>query len=128
VTYWSVDQAGNAEQPQTASVNVGPLDTTASVQMVQHDVLLNRFTGKDTGSITLTNTSGVALAAPLQLKLSNLTAGVTLDNATGMDSGAPYITLPGGIDAGATVTVSLSFTGPPRTSVGYTPLLFKGNF
>jgi hypothetical protein len=128
LTYWSVDKAGNTEAARTLTLKIGPPDVSASVQMTQQGATLNRATGKYVGSVTLTNASGAALSGPLQLKLNGLTAGLTLDNASGMDGGAPYVTLAGPLNAGATVSVPLTFTNPARSVVAYTPALYKGNF
>ncbi|CAN7591580.1 hypothetical protein LJR289_004279 [Pseudoduganella sp. LjRoot289] len=76
----------------------------------------------------VSNTSGAALAGPLQLKLSDLAAGITLDNATGTDAGAPYITVSGPLNTGASISVPLTFSNPARAVVGYTPVLYQGNF
>jgi hypothetical protein len=127
-TYWSVDKSGNAEQPRSLTVNIGPLDVSASVQLTQQGATLNRATGKYVGSVTVTNNSGATLAGPLLLKLSGLTAGITLDNASGTNGGYPYISLAGPIAAGATVSVPLTFTNPSRALVSYTPVLYKGTF
>jgi len=128
LTYWSVDRVGNVEQAHTAYLNIGPIDVSASVQMTQQGATLNRITGKYVGSVTVTNTSAAALAGPLQLKLSALTTGLTLDNASGTDAGAPYVTIAGPLNAGAAISVPLTFTNPPRALVTYTPVLYQGIF
>jgi hypothetical protein len=110
------------------SVQAAAQDVSASVKMTQQGATLNRATGKYVGSVTLANTSGAALGGPLQLKLNGLTAGLTLDNASGINGGAPYITLPGPLDAGATVSVPLTFTNPARSVIAYTPALYQGSF
>ena len=106
----------------------GPLNVSGLVQLTQHGALYNRVNGKYTGSVAITNTSGAALAGPLQLKLRNLTAGLTLDNASGTDAGAPYVTVAGPLNAGAAMNVPLTFSGPARSMVSYTPVLYQGNF
>ena len=106
----------------------GPVDVGASVKMTQQGALYNRVTGKYAGSLTITNTSGAALAGPLQLKLDKLTGGLTLDNASGASAGAPYVSLSGSLNAGATITVPLTFSGPAKSVVGYTPVLYQGSF
>ena len=128
VAYWSVDKAGNAEQPRSVAVNIGPIDVGASVQLVQYGASLNRATGKFVGSVTVTNTSGASLSGPLQLTLSGLDSSITLDNASGTYGGAPYVTLAGPLAAGASVSVPLTFTNPSRTAVVYTSALYQGNF
>jgi hypothetical protein len=95
--------------------------------MTQQGATLNRATGKYVGGLTVTNTSGAALSAPLQLKLGGLTNGVTLDNASGSSGGYPYVTLTGSLAAGASVTVPLTFSNPARSVIGYTPMFFEGS-
>ncbi|WP_395401788.1 hypothetical protein ACHMW6_27855 [Pseudoduganella sp. UC29_106] len=109
-------------------MNIGPFDVSGSVKLTQQGATLNRSAGKYVGSLTVTNTSGVALTGPLQLKLNGLTSGVTLDNASGTDGGMPYITLSAPLNAGATVNVPLTFTNPSRGLVSYTPAVYKGTF
>jgi hypothetical protein len=128
VAYWSLDSAGNVEGPRQLAVNIGAADVSASVKMTQQGATLNRTTGKYVGGVTITNTSGGALAAPLWLKLKGLTGGITLDNASGTDGGVPYVVLSGLLDAGATITVPLTFTNPARAMVTYTPALLKPSF
>ena len=128
VDYWSVDQAGNAEAPRTLTVNIGPIDLTASVKFTQNGATLNRSTGKYVGSVTVANNTAATLSGPLQVMLGNLTSGVTLDNASGNSGGAPYVTLTGPIGPGASVSVPLTFSNPGRAVIGYTPSLFLGNF
>lgn len=128
VAYWSVDQAGNVEQARTISVNIGPIDLSASVKLVQVGATLNRATGKYVGSVTVTNNTGATLNSPLKLKLGDLSSGVTLDNAVGVTGGAPYVSLPGSLSPGASINLPLTFSNPARAVVGYAPSLFQGNF
>ena len=129
---YSQDSAADGTVAKVAvtalAVGAGPQDVSASVQMTQQGATFNRVTGKYVGSVTVSNTSGAALAGPLQLKLNALTSGLTLDNASGIDAGAPYITVPGPLNAGATVSVPLTLTNPARTVVSYTPVFYQGNF
>ncbi|MEO7577838.1 MAG: discoidin domain-containing protein, partial [Massilia sp.] len=128
VSYWSVDQAGNVEAARTLAINIGPVDLGASVQMTQKSATLNRATGKYTGGVIITNTSGAPLEGPLKLKLSNMASGLVLDNATGVDgSGAPYVGLSGVLAAGASVTVNLVFSNPNRVPIGYATQFFRGD-
>jgi hypothetical protein len=128
VTYWSADQAGNVEAPRSLTFNIGPIDVSASVQMTQLGTVYNRRAGRHIGGITVTNTSGAPLTGPLHLKLNGLAAEFTLDNASGMHGGVPYVTLPSTLNPGASITLPLTFNGPVRSTVSYTPMLLKGNF
>lgn len=104
-------------------------DVTASVKIARSGFTLNRATGKYSGTVTITNTSGQALAGPLHLRLDGLTAGVTLDNRSGTQDGAPYITLPAtGLAAGASATVSTVFANPQKLVINYTSAFVSGSF
>ncbi len=117
--------------PVVVSLNLAPAyaDVTASVKIVPGTLGYNRVTGKFSGNVTFTNTSGGALSGPLQYVLQGLPAGVTLDNRSGAFNGAPYVTLPGTTLApGATVTVALTFTNPSKTNITFTSKLYSGTF
>jgi len=105
-------------------------DVTSSVSITSTGLTYSRVSKQYSGTLTITNTSGSTLAAPLQLVLSNLTAGDTLANATGTGSAGPYITaLPSGsLAAGAPVQVTIRITAPQSTSPTFTPLVFSGTF
>ncbi|WP_312515715.1 ExeM/NucH family extracellular endonuclease [Massilia sp.] len=116
--------------PLVVSLNLTPAfsDVTGSVKVAIGGMTLNRVTGKYSGSVTITNTGGAALAGPLQLVLQGLPEGVLLDNRSGMQGGAPYLTLPAGLAAGATVTINTTFTNAAKRSITYTPQLVSGSF
>jgi len=116
--------------PVVVSLNLAPatFDVTASVKITRGALTVNRATGKYTGVITVTNTSGAALAGPLHYRLDGLTAGITLDNPSGSQNGAPYVTLPGGLAAGASVMVTTTFTNPSKAAIGYSAALISGTF
>jgi hypothetical protein len=105
-----------------------PADVSAGITFTRLGATLNRATGKYVGSVAIANPGSIALAAPLALKLTGLTAGVTLDNASGSHAGAPYIRLDGALAAGASITVPLTFTNPSRSVIGYTPQLVQGTY
>jgi predicted extracellular nuclease len=117
--------------PIVVSLNLAPTmaDVTGAVKIAQSGLTVNRLTGKYTGTVSFTNTSGASINGPLQFKLHGLPAGVTLDNRSGEDGGVPYITLPNAsIAAGATVSVSTVFANPSKVSIVYTPKLYSGTF
>jgi predicted extracellular nuclease len=117
--------------PVIVSLNLAPVlaDVSASVKAVQSGYTVNRITSKYSGTVTFTNVSGAALNGPLQFLLQGLPAGVTLDNKSGTRDGAPYVTLPdASIAAGASVTVSVTFSNPNKVAISYTPKLYSGSF
>jgi predicted extracellular nuclease len=117
--------------PVVVSLNLAATftDVTASTTIARSGIALNRVTGKYTGTVKVTNSSGAAINGPLHLVLQGLPAGVTLDGKSGEQGGAPYLTLPGtSLGAGASVTVTTTFTNPSKTSIGYTAKLINGTF
>ena len=104
-------------------------DVTSGFAVARSGLVQNRITGKITGTVTLTNMSGVAKSGPFLFQLANLTPGVTLDNATGMKDGFPYIALNNtAIAAGAKISFSVVYTNPTRNGLSYTPKFFSGNY
>jgi predicted extracellular nuclease len=128
--YNALPYRASDHDPVVISLNLAPayVDVTASVQKVSSGLVFNRATQLFTGTITLVNKSGTALNGPLQLSLASLTSGVTLVNATGSKNGAPYITVNGGLSAGASVTVPVSFSNPAKVGLTYTAKVYSGNF
>jgi predicted extracellular nuclease len=117
--------------PVVVSLNLAPafVDVTASVKIAVNGVVWNRVTGKFSGTVSFTNTSGKEINGPLQFVLQGLGSGITLDNKSGDLNGSPYITLPNAsLAAGATVTVTTTFTNPSKATVTYSPMLYSGNF
>jgi len=105
-------------------------DVSSLVRVTTTGFLFSRSSHLYTGAMTVTNTSAQPLSGPLQVVLTNLTAGVTLANATGSALGAPYITLPGvsTLNPGQSATVSLQFGNPANTLIDFTPVTFSGSF
>ncbi len=103
------------------------LDVTASVNATSSGVVMNRATGLYNGTITITNKTAASLAAPIQVALLGLPAGVTLANASGNLGGVPYVTsAASSLAAGASLSVPVQFqlTGSVRPS--YTINVYSG--
>jgi len=104
-------------------------DATASFTIQRSGFVLNRLTGKYTGSVTLTNKSASAINGPVHLQFDGLSAGVTLDNKTGTRNGAPYLTLANAsIAPGASINVPVTFSNPSKVGIGFTNTVYSGNF
>jgi len=117
--------------PVVVSLNLAgaTADVSASVKIVQSSLKGNLITGKFTGTVTITNTSGAPISGPLQLRLDGLPASVSLDNRSGMNEGAPFITVSNGtLAAGAQLTVTTTFSNPSKAQITYTPKLISGTF
>ncbi len=112
------------------SLNLAPsfADITASVKIARGGITMNRATGKYSGTVTITNTTGAALNGPLHFRLDGLSTGVMLDNRSGEQGGAPYITLPGSLAPGASVTITTVFTNPSKLVINYTSKFISGSF
>lgn len=117
--------------PVVLSLNLTPTfaDATGSFAIQRSGLVLNRVTGKYSGTITLTNTGAAAVNGPVQLRFSGLPAGVTLDGASGSHQGAPYLSVSAGALApGAKLVVPVVFSNPARAVIGYTSSVFSGTF
>lgn len=117
--------------PVVVSLNLAAtfIDISASVTVQRSGLVANRATGKYSGTITLTNTSGAALTGPFQLRFDRLPAGVTLEGASGTQQGAPYLTLAtSSLAPGARLTVNVVFSNPSKAVIGYGNTIFSGNF
>jgi len=128
--YTALPYRASDHDPVVISLNLQPkyVDLAGSVKLTQQGAAYNRATLKYVAAVTVTNTSGAPLTGPFQLKLNGLTAGLTLDNASGMHEGAPYVTVNTTIAPGAAFNVPLTFSGPARLMVTYTPKFYRGAF
>jgi uncharacterized repeat protein (TIGR01451 family) len=81
-----------------------------------------------TQAVTLTNTSGSAITGPIYFLLGGLSgAAVTSSGSTdtcATPAGTPYVTLAGGLAAGASAQIVLHFTNV--TAIHYTPSVLTG--
>jgi predicted extracellular nuclease len=113
--------------PATAPSNS---DVTSSVSITSTGLSYSRSSKQYSGTITITNTSSAALAAPLQLVLSNLPGGDTLANAAGTGAAGSYITAvsSGSLAPGASVQVTVRIDAPQSTAPTFTTLVYSGTF
>lgn len=117
--------------PVVVSLTLTPTfsDITSSVKIARSGYTMNRATGKYTGTVTITNTSGQALNGPFHFRVDGLTSGVTLDNRSGEHAGAPYVTLSGAsLAAGGSTTFTVVFNNPGKALINYTATLISGSF
>src|SRR5262245_23487722 len=105
-------------EPEVARLNLPPkfVDVTSSL-MITSSRLRPDADKALAGTITLQNTGTAAIAAPLQIELDDLQAGVTVLNAAGAHAGAPFLTSTSSLAPGASVTVPVRFA-VPRTLGG----------
>ena len=103
-------------------------DVTAETSVQISGLVYNRATRRLTGTIRVTNTSGAAIAAPLQVALNGLTPDVVLANASGTQNGAPYLTSAAPLAAGQSIAVPVQFDNPSRLPLDYTVKVYSGTF
>jgi len=112
----------------TLSLKASYADVTGGVRILGSGLVLNRLTGRYTGNLTLTNSGAAAIAGPLQVAFNGLASSITLVNATGTQAGAAYITVPGGLAPGASVTIPLTFSKTGTANISYTAKIYSGTF
>jgi hypothetical protein len=100
------------------------------VSIAPSGLAYSRISKQYSGTVAITNTSGAAIAGPLELVLTNLTAGATLANADGIPTNGPYVTTlaSGPLAPGSSVTATIRITAPQANAPTFTPLVFSGNF
>jgi hypothetical protein len=103
------------------------VDVTSQITLAYTGYVLNRGTGTFDTQATLTNHQA-ALAAPVELVVSGLPAGVTLANASGKTaSGTPFIDVGGtGIAQGGSASVILKFSDPLHATVSFKAQVLAG--
>lgn len=116
----------------TPPAAAAPVEVTGSVTVTTTAFVYNRLNQTYSGSLTVANNSGSALARPLTVVLANLTAGVRALNPTGTLAGqGPYYLLPGsgtGLGPGQSVTIPLSFSNPGNAKISFVTKTYSGSF
>jgi len=123
------------DNPQSVTANFVPSSVAADVSRLvgisRGSIVLNHATGRDDETVTLTNTSCVTISGPISLVLDHLTNGVALFNATGHTgavppAGSPYLNSSPNLASGQSVSLTLEFTDPAKTGIGYTTRVLAG--
>ena len=125
--------AGLTSSAATVSIGVAQtvVDVTGQVSVSRGPLLYRRSTGTYIQVLTLTNTGDTAIAGPISSILTGLT-NATLANASGttsavLSAGRPYLDAGvGSLAAGASVSVTLSFTKNGAGSITYTVQVVAG--
>ena len=112
----------------TLPAYVAPTDVTSQTTALGSGLTYNRATQLYSGTITVTNKGAQTIAGPIDVLLTNLSAGVTLTNAAGTSSGSPYITTAGPLAPGASVTLAVQFTATGNARIGYTSKVYFRSF
>ena len=99
-------------------------DLTTQFVITRSGLVLNRTTNTFDSTVTLKNSSGAPVLAPIEVAVAGLPAGVTLANKTGDKvDGRPYVSpmAPGSMLAnGSTLSFALKFANPARVNFNST--------
>jgi len=107
-------------------------DVTSQVAITFSGLTHNLATGQWNETVTLQNKGSGALPGPVALVLSTLSSNATLVGGQGFTScsapsGQPYVTIPGGLNAGQSVPVTLTFTNSQASQgITFTPRVLAG--
>ena len=112
----------------TLPAYIAPTDVTSQVTALGSGLTYNRATQIYSGTITVANKSALTIAGPIEVLLTNLSAGVTLTNSAGTSSGSPYVATSGPLAPGASVTLVVQFTATGNARIGYTSKVYSGAF
>jgi hypothetical protein len=118
-----------SDDTATDPTTINPI-VNVSPEITFSGFVRNRSTGLWTATMTVTNTGAASIPAPIQVVLTNLTSGVTMTNNTGMWNGSPYITVlgSGSLAAGASTSLTITFTNPNNASISFVPMAAIGVF
>jgi uncharacterized repeat protein (TIGR03803 family) len=110
-----------------------PPDVTNSVGIsasgFSYSVMLKRYAQ----TLTITSKSGTPINGPIYVVLDGLSPDATLYNPPGLIAcsgagtiGSPFVSIPGPLNSGSSVTLSLQFVVPTHTGFVYTPRVLAG--
>jgi len=102
---------------------------SSQILVTSSGLAYSRVTQRYTGTITITNVGGSALAGPFAIAVKALTSGVSLGNATGDYAADPYLTVPGvySLAVGQSANVNVQFSNPFNARIDFTPVVFSGS-
>jgi hypothetical protein len=106
------------------------VDVSSQVKVVSSGLLYSAATKTYIATVTVTNTSAQAIARPIELVFSGLTAGVTLVSPAGTTGNGRYLLLPGSgaLAPGQSATVTASFQNPASARIAYRIVTYSGGF
>lgn len=104
----------------------GATNVTNQVSFKASGLTYNRIAKTGTETIAVTNTSGKAIAGPIELVLGINNPSVSATNASGSFQGNPFWATAGGLAPGASATFTVTFSYPLGTTFTTTPNLYSG--
>lgn len=87
----------------------------------------SRATGLFTTTLTITNGNAQAVG-PVQVLFTGLPPEVTVANSSGLYNGSPYLTVPGTLNPGQSVSFLVQFADPRLASITYAVNFYSGVF
>lgn len=109
---------------------LAPWLNSRDITVTRGGYTLNRRTNRVVQQVTLKNVSGISIPGPIYLVLEDLSSNASLLNATGLaakaPAGRPYLTIVGGLVAGASKTITLEFAVPTSGGVTYSARTLTG--
>jgi hypothetical protein len=98
------------------------------VSVTQTGFAVNHVTQAWAATMTVTNTSSTSISGPIEVVLTNLTAGVAMRNNTGAQNGSPYITVTSAsLAPGESSKVMIEFSNTKNASISFTPVTYSGS-
>lgn len=107
-------------------------DVSTSISVIRSGYTYNFATELFSQTVTLTNTSGEAIAGPISIALDDLSENASLFNGAGatsctLPSGSPYLNSSATtLASGASATTVLQFADPTRASITYNTRVLAG--
>lgn len=109
-----------------------PLNVTRQLSVSTSGFLVNRAMGTYNATVVITNDAvatkfnKTSIESPIQLVINDLPDGLAMRNAAGSFNGKPYITVPGSLEAGKSVSVAVSVLNPGSKPIRFTPEVYSG--
>jgi hypothetical protein len=118
-----------------AATATGCASVSTAISVTAGGFVYNFSTGLFSQTVTLKNTGSTAIAGPISYVLDNLSSNATLSSPspsglTGCiaPSGSPYINVSStSMSANQTISVTLLFNDPNKTTISYTPQVLTGS-
>jgi len=118
----------SAAENVTANFAQSYSNVTGSVQVTNTGAVYSRATKLYTITFTVQNISGAAISGPINLVLTGLPSGITATNYTGTFHNNPYWAVSGSsLAAGASVSVTVTYSDPSGVSMAFTPQVYSGS-
>jgi hypothetical protein len=108
---------------------VSVVNVSNQVRVTSSGLLYSRASSTFNGTVTVTNTGAGTISGPIQVALTNLTAGVALTNGTGIFTGNPYVTIPAvtSLGPGQSASVPVRFSNPSKVAITFSPVVYSGS-